>query len=140
MMLYENTRTVYDLVHNAAAEHGDRVFLQYEENGIIITLTNNKKKAIVRSNIIVNVDFTEELINRYVLKDDGIIINLDEKIKIKKKRFSGKIVNDFNIEFKQNSKIEQELKTEEYQNFDLKDLAQIYIINNPKEFENITVK
>jgi|GEM_PF-6672713 hypothetical protein len=26
MMLYENTRTVYDLVHNAAAEHGDRVF------------------------------------------------------------------------------------------------------------------
>ena len=24
MMLYENTRTVYDLVHNAAAEHGDR--------------------------------------------------------------------------------------------------------------------
>lgn len=113
---------------------------EYEENGIIITLTNNKKKAILRSNIIVNVDFTEELINRYVLKDDAIIINLDEKIKIKKKRFSGKIVNDFNIEFKQNSKIEQELKIEEYQNFDLKDLAQIYIINNPKEFENITVK
>lgn len=113
---------------------------EYEENGIIITLTNNKKKAILRSNIIVNVDFTEELINRYVLKDDAIIINLDEKIKIKKKRFSGKIVNDFNIEFKQNSKIKQELKIEEYQNFDLKDLAQIYIINNPKEFENITVK
>lgn len=26
MMLYENTRTVYDLVHNAAAEHGDPCF------------------------------------------------------------------------------------------------------------------
>ena len=39
MMLYENTRTVYDLVHNAAAEHGDRVFLQYEENGIIFRVT-----------------------------------------------------------------------------------------------------
>ena len=38
-MLYENTRTVYDLVHNAAAEHGDRVFLQYEENGIIFRVT-----------------------------------------------------------------------------------------------------
>ena len=39
MMLYENTRTVYNLVHNAAAEHGDRVFLQYEENGIIFRVT-----------------------------------------------------------------------------------------------------
>ena len=39
MMLYENTRTVYDLVHNAAAEHGDRVFLQYEENEIIFRVT-----------------------------------------------------------------------------------------------------
>ena len=41
MMLYENTRTVYDLVHNAAAEHGDRVFLQYEENGIIFRVALN---------------------------------------------------------------------------------------------------
>lgn len=39
MMLYENTRTVYDLVHNAAAEHGDRVFLQYEENGEVFRVT-----------------------------------------------------------------------------------------------------
>ena len=42
MMLYENTRTVYDLVHNAAAEHGDRVFLQYEENGEVFRVTYNE--------------------------------------------------------------------------------------------------
>ena len=41
-MLYENTRTVYDLVHNAAAEHGDRVFLQYEENGEVFRVTYNE--------------------------------------------------------------------------------------------------
>ena len=67
-------------------------------------------------------------------------VELNEVFAIDKRKPLKAISHDFNIEFKQNSKIEQELKIEEYQNFDLKDLAQIYIINNPKEFENITVK
>ena len=39
MITYESTRTVHALVHNAAAEHKDRVFLQYEENGEVFRVT-----------------------------------------------------------------------------------------------------
>ena len=49
MMLYENTRTVYDLVHNASAEHGDRVFLQYEENGEVRVKKDLINKALFMS-------------------------------------------------------------------------------------------
>lgn len=39
MITYENTKTVHDLVQNAGKEHGDRVFLRYEENDIVYDVT-----------------------------------------------------------------------------------------------------
>lgn len=39
MITYENTKTVYDLVQNAGKEHGERVFLRYEENDVIYDVT-----------------------------------------------------------------------------------------------------
>ena len=94
----------------------------YDENGIIITITNNKKRALSKANIILNIDYPEEMINKYVIKDDAIIINLEEKIKIKKKRFNGKIINDYEIKVKENT-----------------DMVEIYIINNPNEIENVII-
>lgn len=111
----------------------------YEENGIIITVTNNKKRALLRSSIIINVDFPEKMLNEYVVKDDSIIINLEEDVRIKKKRFSGKIINDFNIKLKEDSKIANILEHEQYRKFDIKDLAEIYLINNPKEIEDVVL-
>ena len=62
-----------------------------EKEGIMITVTNNRKKSLVKSDIIYNVDFPEETLNKYVINDEAIIINLHGKIKIKKKRFKKKI-------------------------------------------------
>lgn len=39
MITYENTKTLYDLVQNAGKEHGDRVFIRYEENDVIHDVT-----------------------------------------------------------------------------------------------------
>lgn len=38
-MDYQNTKTVYDLVQNAGKEHGDNVFLRYEDNGVTYDVT-----------------------------------------------------------------------------------------------------
>lgn len=73
---------------------------QLKEEGIIITITNNKKKSLMKSNIIVNVDFPKELINKYTLNENACIINLKKIVKITQKRFNGLTVNDYEIVFR----------------------------------------
>lgn len=75
-----------------------------ENEGIIITITNNKKKSLLKSQIIINVDFPKELINKYNIREDANIINLRGKTKINKKRFNGVIVNDYEIDFRDDIK------------------------------------
>ena len=111
----------------------------WEENGIIITITNNKKKALYRSDIILNIDFPEEIINKYLIYDEAILINLEETVKIKKKRFCGKIINDYKIKAKENSNLDTFLKNNDYEKFDIKDIVEVYIANNPKEIQNIII-
>lgn len=71
----------------------------YEENGTVIILTNNKKKALANSIIIINFDFVQEMFDQYSVNEKAIIINLTEKIKVNKKRFSGSIITDYEVEF-----------------------------------------
>ena len=70
------------------------------KDGIMITVTNNKKKSIAKSKLILNVDFPEELINKYKIYDEAIIINIKQNVRIKSKRFNGICVNDYEIKFK----------------------------------------
>ena len=70
-----------------------------EESGIIITISNNKKKSLKRSNIILNVDFTEEELNKYNITDEAIIVNIKENVEINKKRYNGLNINDYEISF-----------------------------------------
>ena len=111
----------------------------YNEFGIILTLSNNKKKALLKSNIIVNVDFPDEVLNKYYIYDNAMIINLEEYVNIHKKRFSGKIINDYNILLKENSNIAIELQKNKYEKYDLKDLAELFVIKYPEESKNICI-
>ena len=110
-----------------------------DEYGIMITITNNKKKCFLDSKIVVNIDFPEELINKYNLDDKCFLINLEENVKIHKKRFCGKVINDYNIKLKKGSKLEETLNQEIYQSFELKDLAETCVINNPDEIKNVII-
>ncbi len=88
------------------------------EQGIIITITNNKKKSLMKSQIIVNVDFPKELINKYRINENAVVINVKKSLKIVQKRFNGLTVNDYEIDFK-NDVCDEKFFGESY---DLKDL------------------
>lgn len=75
-----------------------------QEEGVIITITNNKKKSLMKSNIIINVDFPKELLNKYRIKEDSDIINLRGKMKIIQKRFNGLNINNYEIDFRDDKK------------------------------------
>lgn len=68
-----------------------------ENQGISIIISNNKKKSLINSQIIINFDFVEEEINKYNINEDAIIISICEKIKINKKRFLGIVIIDYEV-------------------------------------------
>ena len=89
--------------------------------------------------IINGINFPKEILNKYTIKDNSIIVNLDEKVKINKKRFCGKIINDFNINLNPDSEIANAIQKDEYKDFDIKDLAECYLMNNLDEIKNVKV-
>ena len=73
---------------------------QLQEKGIIATITNNKKKSLMKSQILINIDFPKELINKYRINESATIVNVKRPIKITQKRFNGVTVNDYEIEYR----------------------------------------
>lgn len=104
---------------------------QLQDEGIIITITNNKKKSLMKSQIILNVDFPKELINKYNIQDEAIIVNIKEKIKINKKRFNGLNINDYEIDFRDDKKNIKALSDKYY----LKDLYESELYKKQKNNE-----
>lgn len=82
----------------------------YNEFGIVLSVTNNKKKSLLKSEIIINMDFVEESINKYKIYDNAIIVNISDKINIQSKRFNGININYYKIQ------IPDEYKLEGFQN------------------------
>lgn len=70
----------------------------YNEFGIMLNISNNKRKSLLKSEIILNIDFPEEVINKYRIYDNSIIININEKIDLKSKRFNGININYYKIQ------------------------------------------
>lgn len=98
----------------------------FDEQGIIITVGNNKRKSALKSNVIINVDFPNELINQYNINDEAIIINLRGNIKINKKRFTGININDYEIDFDNFEEFDYEKEVL----FDKKDIYEAELIKN----------
>jgi len=67
----------------------------YENIGMMIKISSNPKKALLKSNIIVNFDFNKEVLNKYNIPKHSIIINIKDKIDIIKKQFVGVNVQYF---------------------------------------------
>lgn len=80
----------------------------YEEKGIPIIITNNKRKALSKASLIVNFDFVQETINQYNIYENATIINLSDNIKINKKRFNGTIITDYEVEFQELEKCQEQ--------------------------------
>lgn len=96
------------------------VFKQIEEKllnekGIMIRVTNNKKKVLLKSDVILNLDFNEEQFRKYNIPNRGIIVNVNVPIKNMRKSFNGVNVNGYNLVIPQNYKRENFDDTEMYE-------------------------
>lgn len=91
---------------------------QLEDEGIIIAVTNNKKRSLSKSDLILNMDFSKELINKYRINENAIIVNTKGKIKINEKRFNGLNVHNYEIDFREDKK-EEKILNEKYYMKDL---------------------
>ena len=97
----------------------------YNEEGILINITNNRRKSLLKSEIILNVDFPKELINEFSIYDKSTIINWDEPLKIRKKRFTGKIIEEISIELNKNSEVSKFINDNNLQSYDERDICQV---------------
>lgn len=69
----------------------------YENEGILIIISNNQKKSLSKSKIILNMDFNKQSLNKYRINENAVIVNLEGDMKIDEKRFNGINVNDYKI-------------------------------------------
>ena len=107
----------------------------YDKEGILIIISNNHKKSLLKTQFILNMDFNKEVLNKYRINENAIIINLEGDMKITEKRFNGINVNDYEIDVGR----EEMIWRENMQMFRNKDLleASLYMKDT---FENITKK
>ncbi|MCI9063598.1 MAG: hypothetical protein HFJ17_03230 [Clostridia bacterium] len=97
----------------------------YEDDGIMLTITNNRRKSLLKANLILNIDFPKELINQFTIFDQATIVNIEGGISIKKKRFSGKIINDIEIGYYENEEITNFINENHLQKYDIRDVCDV---------------
>lgn len=95
------------------------------EEGIIITITNNKRKSLLKSELILNIDFPKEILNQFEIFDEATIINLEGNMAIKKKRFCGKVINNIEIKSYENIEIQEFIEKNNLENYDIKDICNV---------------
>lgn len=74
----------------------EELYVQY---GIAMQITNNRIKALLNTDIIINFDFNESRINEYEIPDLVTIINIQNAIQINKENYKGKIINNYKIDY-----------------------------------------
>lgn len=105
----------------------------YDEKGILISVTNNRRKSLKNAKIIINIDFKEEELKQYSINRNCIFINCaGEKYK-SIKYFDGTIINDIEVCA---NEIERLREFELYQDFETTDIY----IGFKNESENVKIK
>lgn len=104
----------------------------YEKNGIMMTVSNNKRKSLNRAELIINVDFLKENLIKYNINRTSIFINL-AKGKIQNlKGFSGIIINGLKI---RDTVKKEAYFIKDYKEFNKTVLYESTILNNISFYE-----
>lgn len=127
--LAENVKTIKLVTNNQEKFKALEEKMQ-EIMGVLLRVTNNKRKGLAKENIIINIDFSEESLNKYTINPNAIIINVQGGTKIRHKRFNGITVNDINLIIPINYKL-QFARENIYYDFEAKELyeASLYYLN-----------
>lgn len=107
----------------------------FNEFGIAIQFSNSYKKSLIKTEIIINLDFNNIDINEYEINNKAIIINTQEQLKIKSKLFNGIVINSYGIKMAKEitEKFKQANLLHKYDNLIL--YESIININNLKNIE-----
>lgn len=105
MYIAKNVKTLNIITNHISKCKNIENYL-HNEFGIILNVSNNKKTSLLKSQIILNLDFTTELINQYKIYDRAIIVNILDKISIRSKKFNGININYFKINIPKKYKLE----------------------------------
>ena len=108
----------------------ERIESELYEDGIIINVMNNKRKSLLKTNIILNIDFPNETINKFNIYENATIVNFEEKTKINKKRFSGKIINWYKAGIENKEQIFGFLEEKNIYKYDFNELIEcLYLLD-----------
>jgi len=104
----------------------------------MITVSNNKRKSLAKAKIILNIDFPEEMLNKYIINKKAILINIEGKVKINNKTFNGVNINYYNIEIN-NNLMNKFIENDMIKSFDKNILYESMLYSKTK-FQNIREK
>lgn len=68
-----------------------------DDFGIYCQITNNKRKSLSKSRIIINFDYAEEQLNEFTINPNAIVIDINMKTSIYAKAFCGIHIHDYEI-------------------------------------------
>lgn len=102
----------------------------FKELGILIKITNNLKFNLKSSDVIVNMDFPEETLNKLAMPNNATIINVQKGIDIYSKKFAGINIKSWEIN------IPREIKQEGFIDSHLYE-AKLFTMTTMKAFEQI---
>lgn len=98
----------------------------YNNYGIILNFYDNNKKALLKSSIILNYDYSSEEINRFLIPHNSVVINFENIVKINQKSFSGINILDYEASFSKN----EMYKDEHFECFKKNHLIESFLYKN----------
>lgn len=127
----DNFKTV-NIITNDLSKFKDLQNKLYEEESILISVSNNKKKSLKKAQYILNYNFSEEQIQKYRINRNAIIINIKESIENAIRGFEGIVINEIEIDFTDEllEKYEEVMGNSEFQ------ISRIYESHLCHEFKN----
>ncbi|MBR6504736.1 MAG: hypothetical protein IKT41_03385 [Clostridia bacterium] len=119
----------------------------YNEKGIMVTVSNNKRKSLLKAKIILNIDFPEDVLNKYSINKKAVLVNIEDKININTKSFNGININYYSIS--ENENVMKKFKSNNiYTGFDknilyeslIYDKVMFHIIKDKINNDNVVIK
>lgn len=96
MILSEICKTVNVITLNESKLKRLEQYL-YNEKGIILNITQNYSKSLIKSDIIINMDLEQEEINKYTFPRKAVLVSVENSARILYKGFDGINVSAYKI-------------------------------------------
>ncbi len=126
--LIENFRTVNIVTENI--RRYKRIENYWYNEGVLITVSNNKRKSLKNAKYIINIDFDKTKILMYNINPNSIIINITDDDITMKANFDGVLINNIELRIDKNK---EDFVNEFYGNINKKIFLETIIKKNIKE-------